>query len=137
MTKLEIVKERLYKTNASLVVLYTNGDVKEYYGKRVNDILSIIKENVDALDGAIVADKVIGKAAASLLTVSGVQEIYADTISEYGKEVLDKNNIVYEYRMKTNYIQNNAKTGMCPMEEQFKDENDFEVIYEFFLNKEI
>ena len=110
MTKLEIVKERLYKTNASLVVLYTNGDVK---------------------------DKVIGKAAASLLTVSGVQEIYADTISEYGKEVLDKNNIVYEYRLKTNYIQNNAKTGMCPMEEKFKDENDLEVIYEFFLNKEI
>ena len=38
MTKLEIVKERLYKTNASLVVLYANGDVKEYYGKRVKSL---------------------------------------------------------------------------------------------------
>lgn len=137
MTKLELVKEKLYETNASLVVLYANGEIKEYYNRRVNDILSIIKENVDALDGAVVADKVIGKAAASLLTVSGVLEIYADTISEYGKEVLDDNNVKYEYKTKTEYIQNNDKTGMCPMEEKFKDEKDLEVIYEFFLNKNI
>lgn len=135
MTKIELVKERLYETNASLVVLYENGKLKEYYNRRVNDIVFIIKENADALRGAVIADKVIGKVAASLLTVSGVQEIYADVISEYGKKVLDNNKIKYEYKTKTEYVKNNTQTGMCPMEEKFKDENNLKVIYEFFLNK--
>ena len=33
MTNLEIVKEKLYEKNASLVVLYANGECKEYYQK--------------------------------------------------------------------------------------------------------
>lgn len=133
MTNLEIIKEKLYKTNASLVVLYENGKIKEYYNKRLKDIVDIITDNADALNNAIVADKVIGKAAASLLVVAGVKEIYADTISEHAEIVLKENEVKYEYRVKTEYIQNETKTGMCPMEEKFKDEMDLETIYCYFI----
>ena len=137
MESLDKVKEKLYSSNASLVVLYENGTMKEYYNKRVRDIVAILKENCDALNNAVVADKIIGKAAASLLTVGGVKEIYADTISEYGIEVLAENEVKYEYKNKTAYVQNEAKTGMCPMEEKFKDEKDLEVIYDFFMSQKI
>ena len=125
MYNLQIVKEKLYSTNASLVVLYSNGECKEYYQNRINDI----KEILEALQGAIIADKVIGKVAGSILTVAGVKEIYADVMSKYAITVLDKNNIRYEYRNLVNYVQNNEKTGMCPMESKYKEESDINKIY--------
>ena len=136
MTNLEIVKQRLYEKNASLVVMFSNGEIKEFYNKRVYDIVGLIKENSDSLKGAIIADKVIGKVAASLLAVAGVKEIFANTLSKLAIPVLEKNNIDYEYKIKVDYIINNAKTGMCPMEEKFKDENDLINIYNYFVKGE-
>ena len=35
MTDLEIVKTKLIEKNASLVVMFNNGEIKEYYSPRV------------------------------------------------------------------------------------------------------
>ncbi len=129
MTNLEIVKQKLYEKNASLVVLYSNGECKEYYQNRINDIKDILRENKLALKDAVIADKVIGKVAGSILTVAGVKEIYADVMSKYAIPVLEKSNIKYEYKTLTEYVINNEKTGMCPMENKYKDEQDITKIY--------
>lgn len=129
MTNLEIVKEKLYEKNASLVVLYSNGECREYYQNRINDIRDILKENKEALKDAIIADKVIGKVAGSILTVAGVKQIYADVMSKYAIPVLEKNDIKYGYKTLTEYVINNDKTGMCPMENKYKDEKDITKIY--------
>lgn len=129
MTNLEIVKQKLYEKNASLVVLYSNGECKEYYQNRINDIKDILRENKLALKDAVIADKVIGKVAGSILTVAGVKEIYADVMSKYAIPVLEKNNIKYGYKTLTEYVINNDKTGMCPMENKYKDEQDITKIY--------
>lgn len=134
MTNLEIVREKLYETKASLVVLYSNGECKEYYKNRINDIREILKENSSALRNSIIADKVIGKVAASILTLAGVKEIYADVMSKYAVPVLEKNNIKYEYNKLVDFIENNDKTGMCPMENKYKDEKDINKIYKEMLN---
>ncbi len=133
MPKLEQIKEILHQKNASLVVAYNNGEIKEYYQNRINDIKEILKENPLALKDAIIADKVIGKVAGSILTVAGVKEIYTDVISKFAIPVLDKNNVKYDYGKLVDYIQNNAKTGMCPMENKYKDETDINVIYNEML----
>ena len=134
MTKLEEVKEILHQKGASLVVAYENGEIKEYYQDRIKDIKDILKEDENALKGAVIADKVIGKVAGSILTVAGVKEIYADVISEYAIPVLEENHIKYEYKEKVQYIVNQAKTGMCPMENKYKDEKDINMIYKEMLN---
>lgn len=133
MTNLEIVKQKLYETNASLVILYSNGECKEYYQNRINDIKEILQKDSTALKGAVIADKVIGKVAGSILTVAGVKEIYADVISKYAIPILEENSIKYEYKNLTEYVQNNAKTGMCPMENKYKDEKDIRKIYREIL----
>lgn len=135
MTNLEIVKTRLYEKKASLVVMFKNGEIKDFYNPRVQDIVSILKQDKNALQGAIIADKVIGKVAASLLIVGGVKEIFANTLSEFAIPVLEENNIKYAYNNKAKYIINNTKTGMCPMENKFKDETDLNNIYTFFMNQ--
>ena len=129
MTKLEEVKEILHQKNASLVVAYENGKIKEYYQDRIKDIKDILKEDKNALKGAVIADKVIGKVAGSILTVAGVKEIYTDVISEYAIPVLEENHIKYEYKEKVQYIVNQTKTGMCPMENKYKDEVNIHKIY--------
>jgi len=129
MDKLEELKEILHEENASLVVCYENGEIKEYYQNRINDIKDILKKDKTSLKGAIIADKVIGKAASSILAVAGVKEIYTDVMSKYAIPVLEENNIRFEYEKLVDYIENNDKTGMCPMENKYKDEKDINVIY--------
>lgn len=129
MTNLAMVRERLYSTNASLVVLYANGECKEYYQNRIKDMKEILQKDKQALKGAIIADKVIGKVASSILIVAGVKEIYADVISKYAIPVLEENTVQYEYRQLVEYVQNNDKTGMCPMENKYKEETDINRIF--------
>lgn len=124
-----MVKEKLYSTNASLVVQYANGEVKEYYQNRIKDIKEILQNDKQALQGATIADKVIGKVASSILTVAGVKEIYADVMSKYAIPVLEENGVRYEYKNLVKYVQNNDKTGMCPMESKYREEIDIDKIY--------
>lgn len=134
MTKLEELKEILHEKKASLVVCYENGDIKEYYQDRIKDIKNILKEDENALKGAVIADKVIGKVASSILTVAGVKEIYADVMSKYAILVLEENNVKYEYLEKVDFIRNKDNTGMCPMENKYKDEKNIYKIYDEMLN---
>lgn len=129
MTNLEKVKNILLEKNASLVVCYKNGDIKEYYQDRIKDIKAILMQDKNLLKDAIIADKVIGKVAASILTVAGVKEIYADVISKFAIPVLEENGIKYEYNKKVEYIKNKDNTGMCPMENKYKDQTDINLIY--------
>ena len=83
----------------------------------------------------MIADKVIGKVAGSILAVAGVKEIYADVISEYAIPILEENHIQYAYKEKVKYIINQTKTGMCPMENKYKNEKDIHVIYQEMIEK--
>lgn len=132
MNNMQILKEKLYKTNASLVV-YKNEVCKEYYKPGIRDIINILTESKKGLKGATIADKVIGKVAGSILILAGVKEIYADTISKLVMPILEENNIKYEYREAVDFIQNKDKTAMCPMENKFKDEEDLTKIYDEFI----
>lgn len=126
------VKQILYEKNASLVV-YKDGICNEYYSQGIKDIIQILSKNKDALKDSIIADKVIGKVAGSVLVVAGVKEIYADKISKLAIPILESANIKYEYREEVEYIQNRDKTGMCPMEAKFKEENDLNKVYNEFI----
>lgn len=130
MTRLEELKSILHQKKASLVVCYENGTIKEYYQNRIKDIKSILQENPEALRGAIIADKVIGKVASSILTIAGVKEIYTDVMSKFAIPVLEENGVKYEYSEIVDYIKNNDNTGMCPMENKYKDEKDIHKIYD-------
>lgn len=135
MTKLEEVKTILEQKDASLVVCYASGEIKAYYQDRIKDIKAILQKDSNALKGAIVADKVIGKVAASIMAVAGVKELYAKTLSKIAISVLKNAKIQYSYENLVDYIQNNDKTGMCPMENKYKDEAEIEKIYQQMLEK--
>ena len=129
MDSFEQIKNILNQKDASLVVCYSNGEIKEYYNDRIIDIKNILIQDSNALKGAIIADKVIGKVAASLLIVAGVKKVYANVMSKLAIPFLEENGVEFEYKELVDYIRNKDNTGMCPMENRYMDEKDINVIY--------
>lgn len=132
MTNLEQVKQMLENTNASLVVL-KDGEIKCYDQHGIKDLINILKKDDSALKEAIIADKIIGKVAASIIVVAGVKEVYTKKISKLAIPIFRKYHISYEYEEQIEFIQNRDQSGMCPMETKFKDETDVAKIYKEFI----
>ena len=82
----------------------------------IRPLLEWIAQGED-LRGASAADKIVGKAAALLYVLMGVNEVFAGTLSESGLAVLTRKGIRVEYAVLTPHIVNRAGTGLCPMEE--------------------
>lgn len=115
--------ELLHEGNYSIVVI--KGTKQFTSTKRgIAPILELIDTDLAMLEAAIVADKVIGKAAALLLAYGNIQSVYADILSEHAIQILDQYHIAYTYHTRVPYIINRMNTGMCPMESRVLTVND-------------
>lgn len=90
----------------------------------VKPILDKIDADPGFFNGASVADRVIGKAAAMLLEKYGVAEIYAQVTSEYAAAYLENKSVKLTYEKKTDFIMNRSGTDMCPMEKTVLNVNN-------------
>lgn len=104
----------LHEGGHSLVV--ANGDICTFDGRGVSDLFQLLEDDPGFLCGAAVADKVVGKAAAALMALAGVRELYADIISQPALDLLRSNGIQIEYGKIVPHIINRAGTGLCPLE---------------------
>ena len=66
--------------------------------------------------GYMVADKVVGRAAAFIDIAMGVREVYAEVMSEGAKELLEKNHVEAYADTIIPQIMNHDKTDVCPLE---------------------
>jgi len=82
----------------------------------VKSALKLHKENPKLLENAILVDKVVGKAAAILFTLSKIKFVHAHIISNDAKEFLLEHNIAFSFQKKVPYIKNRTKDSMCPLE---------------------
>lgn len=110
------IKKRMIDEELSCLAYLKVGTYTSQYGG-IRPLLQPINLDRDYFENAYVIDKVIGKSAAFLLIYSKVKKIHAFIMSEHAKNLLDLHNIVYSYDKLVPYIQNNLKTGMCPMEQ--------------------
>lgn len=74
-----------------------------------------------ALEGAYVVDKIVGKAAATVMTLGGVEGCYAITLSRAALEWFDSHGIPVRYNKLVEHIVNREGNGICPMEETVAD----------------
>ena len=91
-----------------LVYTSTERGVKpllEWYDREIN------------LQGFSAADKVVGKAAAFIYVLLGVDDVYAPVISEGAMHILEANGIKVQCKLLVKEIINRSGTGRCPMEE--------------------
>lgn len=88
--------EILRREKCSLVVK-NHGIVTTYSKPGVRDLEHLLDHEPEVLQGAVIADKVIGKAAAAMVVVGGVKALYAEVMSKKAIPFLDEAGIAYSY----------------------------------------
>ena len=125
------LRETLLENNYSIVA--SNGYFSCESG--IRPVIDRINEKKDYFKDLEVADKIIGKAGAMLLTLSGVKKVHALVLSQAGKDIFEKYGVAYGYDELTDYIVNRKGDGMCPMEMTVRDIDDLEEAYEALRKK--
>ena len=120
MTRIELAKQELVQGKYSCVLVQDGEVVITSFDKGVKPLMRFyeIRENYKS---PVLADKVIGRAAAFLAALCGITEVYAEIISEEAIKVLDGYQIPVTYGRVVPYIANRNGDGLCPMEELSKD----------------
>ena len=116
-----------------------NGEhIRTFTQRGVADLYDLLTQEPDFLHGSSVADKVIGKAAASLMVLGGVREVYAHTISQPALRLLQEAGITVSCDEVPDHIINRDHTGWCPLEQASRDLHSakeiFPVIEKFIAN---
>jgi hypothetical protein len=106
----------LHQQECSLVVKSKAGEVTTYNKKGVRDLVWLLDHDAERLRGAVIADKVIGKAAAGLIVQGGVVEAYADVMSRLALPLLDEASIAYRYGQLVDHIVIPEGDTRCPLE---------------------
>ena len=107
---------------AACVVLRDGEIVRAETGRGVAPMIRLYEDG--ALQGAYVVDKIVGKAAAMLMTLGGVSGCYALTVSRAALDWFVGHGIPVEYEVCAEYIVNRTGDGMCPMEQTVKEMTD-------------
>lgn len=107
--------DRLHAEQCSCII--RNGAQVRTFGQRgVKDLFRLLDEEPELLRGAFVADKVVGKGAAALMILGGVEEVYADVASTAALELFASRGVKVECALEVPQIINRAGTGRCPVE---------------------
>ncbi|WP_294140496.1 DUF1893 domain-containing protein [uncultured Sanguibacteroides sp.] len=119
-------------------VIANNGSIRTFKQPGIADLYDLLQQDVSFLQGAIVADKVVGKAAATLMILGNIQQVYADIISQSALELLQNTDIQVDFGQLVPFIENRDKTGWCPLESacfEIKSTKDiFPIIQNFISN---
>ena len=107
---------------AACVVLRDGEIVRAETGRGIAPMIRLYEDG--ALQGAYVVDKIVGKAAAMLMTLGGVSGCYALTVSRAALDWFVGHGIPVEYEVCAEYIVNRTGDGMCPMEQTVKELTD-------------
>ena len=107
--------ERLDAEQCSCVI-YNGEETRLFWERGVQDLYRLLKTEPDFLQGAFIADKVIGKAAAALMALGGVDEVFARVISSPARELLERSEIKVDFLVEVPHIINRTRTGWCPLE---------------------
>nr|WP_272507298.1 DUF1893 domain-containing protein [Clostridium aestuarii] len=118
----------MIENGLSMVIVKDSEVVVQRKARGIEPLFTAVLEKRDLIAGGVLADKVIGKAAAMLSVEAGIKHIYTKMISENAIQVLKHNNISFEYELKVPYILNRTKSDACPVEKMAKDEENIEYL---------
>ena len=103
----------LFAEKCSCVV--RNGDEVRIFRERgVKDLYRLLREEPQLLDGAFVADKVVGKGAAALMILGGVKELFADVVSHAALDLLNAAGKAVAYTVAVPISSTARATGYVP-----------------------
>ena len=112
---MENLIDLLHKGSYSCVVGNQQG-VFIYTRRGVADLYELYQNDPEKLLNANIADKVVGKAAATLMVLGKIKNVYADVISTPALDILRQFGVTVDYAIEVPFIKNREKSGICPLE---------------------
>ncbi len=131
MTDLQIAKNNLA---GHTICLCKNGNCLYSESRGIAPMMNFI-DSEENLTGYSVADLVVGKAAALLFVKCGIKKVFAKTLSEKGKRILEMYGVDYEYETLAENIINRMGTDICPMEKAVSNTDNPENAYPILKNE--
>ena len=114
----------LHEEGLTLVVKSADGNIHRFTQRGVKDLLTLVTGHPEVLNGALIADKAVGKAAAACMVKGKVRHVHADVMSEPALALLKAQSIKADYGELVDHIINRAGTDWCPMERLSRNEDD-------------
>jgi len=105
-------------------VLFESGQ-RGVYG-----FLDAVEKEGSMLEGASVADRVVGKAVALLCAYAKVRAVHGMTMSEAGRTVLRRYSVYHEWQDLVENILTVDRAAVCPFERLVGGVSDPQVAYE-------
>ena len=128
--------ERLRREGLSLIVLKGGKTLFTSSGDGIRPLFDAIDMvGLAGLGGSVVVDKVVGKAAALLVSYFKAKEVHCVTLSVRGREVLDRRGIGCYWERVVPEVLNKAGTDICPFEKTVLDVDEPRDGYELLLAK--
>ena len=126
--------KKLEKTNNSLMIFDDEKLIFESESNGIKPHLEAMNQLGDRLQGTIIVDKIVGKAAALLILHSKAKEAHAIIISKSGKKAL-KGKIKFEYHQEVDHIKTKEGKIFCPFEKLVQKINNPNEAYKAILDK--
>ncbi|MDE6778688.1 MAG: DUF1893 domain-containing protein [Alistipes sp.] len=102
-------------------VIRNGNEIRRFHERGVKDLFRLLTEDSKFLNGAFIADKVVGKGAAALMVLGGIREVFADVISRPALELLHRYGVKTDFTLEVPHIVNRTHNGICPVEQLCND----------------
>jgi hypothetical protein len=113
---LELARTLLQAQGKALVLVKDGRVLGTGEHKGMADLLALAEQLGQEAQGAALADRVVGKAAAMVARSMGVASVYALLVSQPAREALAKGGVPLEYEQLVPAILNEKGAGPCPLE---------------------
>jgi hypothetical protein len=134
MSDLDKAKDELHGKNLTLVIVKDGLVLFETSSHRVSGFLDAIEVLGHEVEGAFVADRVVGKAVAMLCVYIKAKGVYAVVMSRQASEVLIKHQILYESDQIVDSILDLNKLKICHFEKRVETVSEPEEAYVVLKN---
>lgn len=117
-------------------VIANNNDTRTFSQRGVLDLYDLLKTEASFMRGAMVADKVVGKAAAALMALGKISKLHTNIISTPALDLLKNANIEVDYNQLVPHIINRNGDDWCPLERRcfhLTELSEMEVAIEEFI----
>lgn len=131
---MKLAKQYL-KENDVVCVAVKGGQIWSSNAQGIRPMMGWLSKDYTMLQGACIADNVIGKAAALLMVFAGVTQVHAGLISQSAYDCFLLHHISFTYDKLVPFILNWKKSDQCPMEKACLHTNDPKEAYDILKEK--
>ena len=117
-------KKQIREGKAECVLIRNGSIARVERGRGVSPLLRLYDREKTLMQGAVIVDKVIGRAAAAIAISGKASFVHARIMSEDAQRFLQEHGIPASCELKVHRILNRRRNGLCPLEQSVQGIDD-------------